>query len=95
MPIVVIVLEWLLQILFWLFIARFVLDLVISVNPRFRPRGVLLPLLEITMTITDVPLRAIRKVIRPVRIGSVQLDFSWTVVLLLISVLQSLVARLG
>jgi len=95
MPIVVAILQWALEILLWSFIARFVLDLVLSVNPQFRPRGLILVLAEIVMTVTDVPLRFLRRFIKPLRLGPVALDFSWTIAILLVSILQGLVARLG
>lgn len=95
MPIVVAILQWALEILLWSFIARFVLDLVLSVNPQFRPRGLILVLAEIVMTVTDVPLKFLRRFIKPLRLGPVALDFSWTIAILLVSILQGLVARLG
>ncbi|MEN9737153.1 MAG: hypothetical protein RJA26_386 [Actinomycetota bacterium] len=95
MPIVVAILQWALEILLWSFIARFVLDLVLSVNPQFRPRGLFLVLAEIVMTVTDVPLKFLRRFIKPLRLGPVALDFSWTIAILLVSILQGLVARLG
>ncbi|MEY2915436.1 MAG: hypothetical protein RL530_484 [Actinomycetota bacterium] len=95
MPIVVAILQWALEILLWSFIARFVLDLVLSVNPQFRPRGLVLVLAEIVMTVTDVPLKFLRRFIKPLRLGPVALDFSWTIAILLVSILQGLVARLG
>jgi YggT family protein len=60
-----------------------------------RPKGIFLVLAEIVMTLTDVPLKALRKVIKPVRLGAVQLDFAWTVAIFIISLLSSLVLRLG
>jgi YggT family protein len=95
MPLVAAVLGFALQLLWWLFVARFILDLMLSVNPAFRPRGVILVVVEITMTVTDVLLKPIRKVIKPIRFGQVQLDFSWTVAILLVGLLQALVARIG
>lgn len=95
MHIFALVLYWGLNVFFYAFIGRFVLDLVLSVNPSMRPRGLFLVLAEIIMTLTDVPLRALRKIIKPVRLGPVQLDFAWTVAILIISVLSSLVLRLG
>ena len=95
MHILALVLYWGLNVFFYAFLARFVLDLMLSINPRLRPRGVLLVLSEIVMTLTDVPLKALRKVIKPVRLGPVQLDFAWTVGIFIISLLSSLVLRLG
>mgnify|MGYP000246290966 CR=1 FL=1 len=95
MHILALVLYWGLNVFFYAFIGRFVLDLMLSINPRMRPKGVFLVLAEIVMTLTDVPLRAIRKVIKPVRLGAIQLDLAWTVAIFIISLLSSLVLRLG
>lgn len=87
-------LSWALQLYFWLLIARFVIDLTRGINPAFRPRGFILALLEIIMTLTDPPLKLVRRFIKPVRVGNVALDFGWTIVLFAVSILQSLVLRL-
>ena len=84
-----------LQVYLWLLIARFFIDLVRSVNPSFRPQGLILVLLEIIMTLTDPPLKLVRRFIKPVRVGSLALDFGWTLVVLAVTVLQNLVARIA
>jgi YggT family protein len=61
---------------------RLIIDLVRAVRPDWRPRNVLLVILNVVYLITDPPLRAVRKLVRPVRAGAVALDFSWTIVLL-------------
>jgi YggT family protein len=91
MSVVLLVLSWAVQIYIWFFIARFFIDLVRSVNPSFSPKGLLVILLEIVMTLTDPPLKLVRKFIRPFRVGSLALDFSWTVVVLLLSMVQNLI----
>jgi YggT family protein len=95
MAIVAFALTWALQILLWLLIARFFADLLISLNPQYRPKKLVLVLFEIVFTITDVPLKLVRKVVKPIRIGGAGLDFSWTVAFLIITILQGLIARLG
>lgn len=94
MPILAGVLYWALQIYIWLLLARFVVDLIRSVNPRFRPGGITLVLLETVLTLTDPPVKLARRVIKPIRVGSIALDFSWTVVLLAVTLLQGLVQRI-
>jgi YggT family protein len=94
MTLLVVVLWWALQLYFWLLIARFVVDLVLSVNPTWRPRSILLVITELIMTLTDPPLKLVRRFIKPVRFGSISLDFGWTLVLLAVSFLQNLLARL-
>ena len=62
--------------------ARLIIDLVRAVRPDWRPRNVLLVVFNVVYLITDPPLRAVRKLVRPVRAGAIALDFSWTIVLL-------------
>lgn len=95
MSILVVALWWALQLYFYLLIARFVVDLVLSVNPSWRPRGLVLIATEIVMTLTDPPLKLVRRFIKPVRVGSISLDFGWTLLLLIVSVLQNLLARIA
>lgn len=94
MTFLVVALVWALQLYFWLLIARFVVDLVLSTNPAWRPRGLVLVLVEVVMTLTDPPLKFVRKFIKPVRMGSISLDFGWTAVLLATSMLQNVLRSL-
>ena len=94
MSVVILALLWALQIYFWLLIARFIVDLVLSSNPVWRPKGIILVLVEITMTATDPPLKFVRKFIEPVRFGALALDFGWTLTLLAVTMLQNLLTRL-
>jgi YggT family protein len=82
MSLVALVIYWALQIYFYALIGRLILDLLITVNPNFRPKGLLLPLAEIVMTLTDPPLTFIRRFIKPIRMGSIALDFGWTLLVL-------------
>ena len=66
MSVLVVALWWALQLYFYLLIARFVVDLVLSINPTWRPRGLVLVATEIVMTLTDPPLKFVRKFIKPV-----------------------------
>ena len=94
MSVVILALLWALQIYFWLLIARFIVDLVLSSNPVWRPKGIILVLVEITMTATDPPLKFVRKFIKPFRFGALALDFGWTLTLLAVTMLQNLLSRL-
>jgi YggT family protein len=95
MTLLVVALWWALQLYFWLLIARFLVDLLLSVSPTWRPRGLVLVITEIVMTLTDPPLKLVRRVIKPVRMGAISLDFGWTLVLLAVTLLQNLLARLA
>lgn len=72
-------------------IARFVLDWVQMLARHWRPRGLVLVFCEGLYSITDPPLRAVRRVIPPLRLGAVMLDLSPMVLLIGIFVLQRIV----
>jgi YggT family protein len=77
----------LLQVFFFLLIARLVLDYVQMFARSWRPSGFVLVLAEIIYTITDPPLKALRRVIPPLRIGGIALDLSFLVVIILVQIL--------
>jgi YggT family protein len=78
--------------LYWLvFIARLILDFVQMFARSWRPRGPILIIAEGVYTITDPPLRAIRRVIPPLRLGTVQLDLAFLIVLIGLQLLINLV----
>jgi YggT family protein len=93
MNVLVAVLQWALQLYFYLLVARLIADLVLSVNPNWRPRGLILVIVELIYTLTDPPIKFVRKFIKPLRFGGIALDFGWTVLVLAIGLLQSLLAR--
>jgi YggT family protein len=72
--------------LLWFFIAllwiRFVVDWVQVFARSWSPRGPLLVILEVVYSITDPPIRALRRVIPPLRLGSVALDLSFLIVII-------------
>ena len=66
-------------------IARFVLEWVQVLSRSWRPSGLVLVLAEAVYTVTDPPLKALRKVIPSPTLGGVRLDLSFLVLLLLTS----------
>lgn len=81
----------LLFLFFVLLIGRLVLDWVRALARQWQPRGVVLVLAEAVYTVTDPPLRLLRKVIPPLAIGSVRLDLAFFVLFILTSVLMGIV----
>lgn len=73
-------------------IARLVLEYVAIFARDWRPKGPLLLLSETVFTLTDPPLKAIRKVVPNLRIGNVSLDLSFIVLLFAISITRGLLA---
>jgi YggT family protein len=74
-----------------LLIARLVMEYVFLFARSFRPSGFFAVILEAVYSVTDPPLRALRRVIPPLRIGGISLDLSFIVLFLLVQVLRSLV----
>lgn len=75
--------------------ARFVLDLVPMFSRDWRPRGFGLVLAEFVFTITDPPLRFLRKYIKPVRLGQVQLDLSFMILMIACLILSRITLNLA
>jgi YggT family protein len=73
-------------------ITRLVLEYVAIFARDWRPRGPLLLLSEVVFTLTDPPLKAIRKVVPNLRIGSVSLDLSFLILLFAISITRGILA---
>ncbi len=91
MSVVGAILLLLLRIFFVLLIARLVLDYVQMFARSWQPRGVMLVIAEIVYTITDPPLRALRRVIPPLRLGGISLDLSFLVLSIAVVMAMSLV----
>ena len=72
-------------------LARFIIDWVQVLARSWRPRGVVAALCEAIFTITDPPLRAIRGVIPPIRMGGAMLDLSPMVLLIGLYIVQIVV----
>ncbi len=73
-------------------ITRLVLEYVAIFARDWRPRGPVLLLSETVFTLTDPPLKAIRKVVPNLRIGSVSLDLSFLILLFAISITRGILA---
>lgn len=79
----------------WLFlivlIIRLVLDWVQMFARDWRPRGAVLVGAELVYSTTDPPLKALRRVLPPLRLGAVQLDLAFTALFLIVVVLLSVI----
>lgn len=74
-----------------LLIARIVFDYVRMFARSWEPRGIALLLLEGIYTVTDPPVKALRRVIPPLRLGGVALDLSILVLFLILAIAMRLV----
>ena len=77
------VLHFLLLIFILLLIARFIVDWVQVFARQWTPHGPALVVLEAVYSTTDPPIKALRRVIPPLRLGSVALDLSFLLVMIL------------
>jgi YggT family protein len=86
------------ELVVWLYIvlllARLVADWVQMFAQSWSPRGPVLVGLELVYSVTDPPLKLIRRLIPPLRIGGMALDLSILLVLLICYVLLYLNRRL-
>ncbi|MFI0432268.1 MAG: YggT family protein [Candidatus Nanopelagicales bacterium] len=82
----------------WLYLlvllARFVLDLVQMLSRDWTPKGPLLIVAEAVYTLTDPPLKLLRRVIPPLKVGGVALDLSFLVLLIGLQLAISVVNRI-
>ncbi|GEB13216.1 YggT family protein [Pimelobacter simplex] len=66
---------------------RLITDWVQVFARGWEPRGVLLVFLELSYSVTDPPIKGLRKVIKPIRIGNFALDISFFLVMILAYIL--------
>jgi YggT family protein len=78
-----------------LLFARFVVDWVMVLARSWRPSGLVAAGLEVVYSTTDPPLKAIRKVIPPLNLGSIRLDLGFMVLLIAVLLLRSFATRLA
>ena len=70
------IIDYVLGLCLLVLIARIVVDWVQQLARSWRPRGVVLVLCEVIYSLTDPPLRAVRRILPPVRLGMMSLDLS-------------------
>ena len=80
-----------LLVFFILLIARLVFDYVMMFARSWRPSGVVAVGLEVVYSVTDPPLKALRRVIPPLRLGNFSIDLGFMVLLFAVYVLMNLV----
>lgn len=81
--------------LYWLaFIARLIFDFIQIFARNWRPTGPILVVAEFIYTITDPPLRVLRRIIPPLRLGGVQFDLAFLIMLIGLQILYGFAARL-
>jgi YggT family protein len=76
----------------WIFLlvlfARMILSWIPVLVRDWQPRGPMLVVAEAIYSVTDPPLRALRRVLKPVRIGNMMLDLAFIGLAIGVSILM-------
>lgn len=84
-----------LLIFYLLVIARLIVETTRSFARSWRPAGVAAVSLEVVYVVTDPPMKLLRRLIPPLRMGGMSFDMSVLVLLIAIWVLRLIVASLA
>jgi YggT family protein len=84
------IIQWALSLFLLILFARMVLSWVPVLVRDWEPHGPILIIAEIVYSITDPPLRMLRKVLRPVRVGNMMLDLAFIGLFILVSILRQI-----
>jgi YggT family protein len=80
---------------YWIvLIFRLIMGLVLQFARSYDPRGVMLVAVESAFTVTDPPLKFLRRYIPPLRIGGVALDLAFLLLIIIMSLLLKVVGNL-
>ncbi|MDO4919986.1 YggT family protein [Kocuria sp.] len=84
----------LIHVLYIALIARLVLDWIQMFARGWRPRGLALVAASTVYSLTDPPMKALRRLVPPLRFGGVALDLGFLILVFAVSILQNVVASL-
>jgi YggT family protein len=76
-------------------IIRLVFDLVQMFARQWRPRGAALVTAHVVYSVTDPPLKRIRRLIPPLQLGGVSLDLAFLIVFIVVSIAMGFVWTLA
>ncbi|MDO5668832.1 MAG: YggT family protein [Corynebacterium sp.] len=85
------VIYFVLRVFVLILIARIVIEMIQSFSRHFQPPRWFIYIAEPLFVITDPPVKALRKVIPPLKMGGVALDMSVIVLFIILMVLQMVV----
>jgi YggT family protein len=82
-----IVLRYVLTIFLVILVGRMIIGWIQVFAREWRPRGIVLVLAEAIFTVTDPPLKFLRRFIPPLRLGMVAMDLSFMVLFIVVLIL--------
>lgn len=83
------ILHTILLVFLILLIARMVVDYIRMFSRSWRPSGPAAMAIELIYSVTDPPLKALRKVIPPLRLGGIHLDLGFMVLVVVVYLLMT------
>ena len=83
-----------LQVFLFALLGRLIFDYVQMFSKTWRPRGLVLYLVEAIYTITDKPMQFVGRFVPPLRLGAISLDMSFIVLFFGTQLLIGLVRQL-
>ncbi len=91
MGVVADVVYFVLLVFLLLLIFRLIMEYVFLLARSYRPTGLVAAALELAYSVTDPPLKALRRVIPPLRIGQVSLDLGFIILFIVVRILMGVV----
>ena len=88
------ILDLILFVFLGLMLIRLVVDWVQVFARSWTPSGPVLVVLEVVYSITDPPIKFVRRFVPPLRLGAVMLDTSFLIVLIVVYLMRVLVSRI-
>ena len=74
-----------------LLIFRLIMEYVFLLARSYRPTGLVAAALELAYSVTDPPLKLLRRFIPPLRIGQVSLDLGFLILFIVVRILMTVV----
>jgi YggT family protein len=74
-------------------IFRLIMEYVFMLARSYQPSGLVAVVLELAYSVTDPPLKALRRVLPPLRIGQISLDLGFIVLFIVVRILMGVASR--
>lgn len=87
------ILNLLLLLYIFIMLARLVLEYIPMFNRDWRPKGAGLVAAELVYTVTDPPIKFFRRILPPLRLGTISLDLGFAFTMLVIFILMTIVRQ--
>lgn len=76
-----------------LLLFRLVMEYVFLLARSYRPAGPVAAVLELAYSVTDPPLKALRRFLPPLRLGQISIDLGFIVLFIVVRILMGVVGQ--